>query len=70
VQEIVQEIGRAVPTADLLHRLETRGISVGGKNAGATLHARLHGVAALVYTRPDGWNLRAEAQGADASSLI
>jgi hypothetical protein len=64
VEEIIREVGRPIPINDMLHRLERRGIEVGGQRPGATLHARLSGVPSLSYNRGDGWSLRTEATGA------
>ena len=61
VSAILREVGRPVQTEDLLPRLETRGMIVGGKNPRKTLYARLHRIPSLAHVRNEGWSLKAES---------
>lgn len=57
VTGIIQEANRPVRLDELTHRLQERGLHIGGKNPSQTLYARLLKAPGLKYVRPDGWSI-------------
>lgn len=55
---IIVELGRPVPTREMLEQLEARGVIVGGQDPSATLSARLSRAPSIIGERGSGWRLR------------
>lgn len=56
--EIIAQLGRPVPTRELLNALLERGVDVGGKDPASTLSARLSRAPTLHNIRQRGWWIR------------
>ncbi len=67
--QILSEEGRPLPTREIVKRLETRGLAVGGKNNVATLSAALsHSPHFRTLGRTQGWEIVPEqADGGSAA---
>ena len=61
--QVIRELGRPIPTRELLVELASRGLTVGGKDAASTLSARLSRAPKLENVRPEGWRERRKADG-------
>jgi len=63
--QLITEAGRPMHTRELLRLMEAGGMPIGGKNAIATLSARLSRAKSLWNTRIDGWAIRDEVPERD-----
>lgn len=57
---IIRELGRPVPTREMLSLLAARGVDVGGKDPASTLAARLSRAPTILGQRGSGWKVREE----------
>lgn len=60
---IIRELGRPVPTRELLELLTARGVEVGGKDPASTLSARLSRAPSLENIRQRGWWIKGRTEG-------
>jgi hypothetical protein len=58
---ILSELGRPVPTRELLELLAARGVKVGGQDPASTLSARLSRAPSLENIRQRGWWIKGRA---------